>query len=77
MTWPGSWRRSRSSARGSAPWRAVSPEASDSCLLWAAPSPSCPKLLMLDEPSFNLAPLMASQSFKVIRSIADSERRSC
>ncbi|MHB1526579.1 MAG: ABC transporter ATP-binding protein [Candidatus Dormibacteria bacterium] len=33
---------------------------------------SRPKLLMLDEPSLGLAPLVASQIFEVIRSIAES-----
>ena len=33
-----------------------------------------PKLLLLDEPSFGLAPLVVQQLFRILRAINDTER---
>jgi ABC-type histidine transport system ATPase subunit len=36
-----------------------------------------PKLLLLDEPSFGLAPLIVQEIFRIMRRINEEQRRAC
>ena len=48
---------------------APSPAANSRCWRWAGPLMSRPKLMMLDEPSLGLAPLVVQDIFSIIREI--------
>ena len=67
---PAPTRRSRGSASAAPSWPGACRAASSRCWPWPAPSPPIPGVLLLDELSMGLAPLVVGQLYESVAAVA-------